>query len=120
MTKEKMFNKKGLKFTQKFIKEPSWMKDIREKGLGKAIIDEFKSKETRQLIFIVLGVAVLFFILGARADCQRDGGLFAFTSKWGINWECYNRSQLENIPIYDYYPEIGELNLSIKEGILAE
>lgn len=115
MTKkdDELFDEKGKSFLQKFIKEPTWIKDIREKGFKQALLEELKSKELRQILILILSVAVIAFIMGARADCQKDGGLFAFTSRWGVDWECYNRSQLEDIPVYDQFPELRELNITL-------
>jgi len=119
-TSDELFNKKGKTFLQRYIKEPTWVKDIREKGFKKALLEELKSKELRQTVILIVSVAVVFFILGARVDCQKDDGLFAFTSRWGIDWECYNRSQLENIPVYDPFPELAELNITLVEGNLSK
>jgi len=117
---DELFDKKGKTFLQRFIKEPTWVKDIRKKGFKKALLEEIKSKELRQTLILLVSVAFLAFILGARADCIKDDGLFAFTSRWGIDWECYNRSQLENIPVYDPFPELAELNITLIEGNLSK
>jgi hypothetical protein len=88
----------------------SLFKEIKQAGgFRKALMAEFKSKEIRTWLLVVIVVGLLCFIWGARTDCAQNGGLFVLTGRWGISWSCFNLTELE----HPQWATPWSLNLSI-------
>ena len=88
------FTERFNKWLQEHVKF-TWLQQIKEKGIKRAFIDEIKDPEVRSFVFTIFAVGLLCFVWGAKADCNQYGGTFLFTSQWGVQWACYNRTALE-------------------------
>jgi len=92
----------------------NFIQDINEKGFLKALKEDLFSPRTAQLLCIALAVAVLFFFLGVKAECERAGGWLGFQNSFGTKWECYERENPVNI--YDD-SILSRLNITVRTNV---